>query len=792
MFLAYIEEGAFRALKDKKAVFYSPSESYNRFFKTELFKAGLKTVSDRDISTLDFFLSLYCGQKHKKRIVDGSLYPFRFNMEERSRVQDALKWIQKFPAPFLEEEIFKVLQEYFSQKEGAEAYKESLDYAYCFAGLLKENDLLPRSAVGLYLGELSFNANTYILESHLKDLPFAFSDHFQGKIIKQEWTFDWKDQLDLFEKLRDQEVLLPFYEFRGQEDEVRYILKELQESFSNGEKVAVLYPRESGYESLLNLYQREFFKEQVFFFKEKEEGSFLDFIEKLRREVSGLTTYYDQASDNKNFSKIRDMKLDKFNLEELLSNYYRYDFTNVDINLISQISIQIDPEAKYDLKDWLYIFSSLQSKESYLQGRLKSEFEVGDYSYIPSTDVERVFVLGWGDKIFKNVGEDLFSPSLLWSLERDLGFYFPSLRKSKARELFNNPCMSLLKGKRCFFTYSEKKSHGGQNEAGVLKILTPSLEKKGEVNRDFLGHQKISLKRKTLDYKEGSLSSSSLQRYDECPYKFYLEKVLGFRESEEVDYFLSYLEDGKLSHYLLEKILGKDITKEDFIRLSREYVKSQLDEDFDSFRFLEADRMAERIWGVLQEERAYLEEKNIRVVAVEKFFKIYIDVRERTFKKTKGDYSLVGFIDRVDETPDKEVLLYDYKRADSGTSLLNRYNGKKLLPQMFLYSLAVDYGLLGDFKNLLSFQFINLKESKRSKGFVLKGKGEKFVKELSRGSAITEEVLEEKMKLFLNKFWEVVGRIADGDFVAEPNPQYSNTCSTCSWVGICKKSQTFI
>ncbi|MGH1469051.1 MAG: RecB family exonuclease [Bdellovibrionales bacterium] len=760
------------------------TEAQSLQVKELLFDLGAEIVSDRDIVTLDYLLTQNFIQQRGGRIIDDFLYPYVQEGEEVGVVAENIKWVKNFPDPFVESEIFDVLTEYFGENEETKRSMVKLKEVFDFSNKTLAKKVIPRSFIKLGINELLSSDKYILLDSLLKELPVGFQEEFSGGVLQSSSQSPyWAKQIDLYKVLKDHQDSIKVKNFSSQIEEVRFVL----EALSKGNEGLFLFPRNQGYENLLFIYQREFFKEQVFFYPKREKSFLRDCILKLRNKTESIETSYSSEFVNKNTIRVSEKENVKICYNDVL-RFFEGRFTEYDLNLLSPVAQQIDVAKEIPISDWVEILTEIERKEEAKFKKLSTNLAVKDYSFFSVNRTENLYIMGWGDFLFKKNGEKLFSNTVLSGLERDLGLDLVSLNKSTARELMANPLFYNEEIKKHILS-PEKTASGSSIKPGVFKILWDKDKIEIETSR-VKTQQTLETVREKLLYKDKKLSASSLQRYDECPYKFYMEKVLKFNFEEEEDYFLSPKEEGLLIHKALEEVSNDNLTKARFKDLIEEMIYTQ-EEEFNHFRKSSLEVFVDHLWEIIQSENEYLKKVGAKSVESEKFFSFSANVEDKVFVKEGGDFKISGVVDRIDVSPLGEAFLYDYKRADTGSVSLGRYSGAKLSPQLFLYCIALDKGFLGNFKDFLGFQYINVKAYKRSKGFVDKENGASFAKEVPHGSAVTVEKYQEKLELFLSKFWEVLNRIMEGDFQESPNPVYSGACTSCTWVGTCKKSETF-
>ncbi len=756
--------------------------------KEIFFSLGARIVSDRDVVTLDYLLTQKLTQDEGLKIVDDFLYPYTLKgTEDVKGVLDHIKWVKNFPDPFVENEVFDVLKEYFFENNEFN-YVTKLDLTFKSVEAAFQRKIIPRSFIKLGLNKL-LKSNKYIfLESLLLDLPIGFQEQFTGGTLRfQKKIVQWQKQIELYKTLKENEVEFEFSNFSSQIEEVRFVLNNISQGPKENQNL-FLYPRNQGYENLFFIYQREFFKEQVFFYSKRERSFIKNCIQKLKNKIETIETSYGYNFKSKNIINISKKEDAKISYEEML-RFFKGRFTEYDLNLLSPIANQIGFKCLIPISSWVEILSEIENREKSKFKKIFTKLPIQDYTYCSVQEVEKMYILGWNDSLFKRNGEKLFTNTILLGLERDLGLDFVSLNYNYVRELMKNS-MILDSNVLKHILYSEKMAIGSSVKPGVFKMLYDEDKKELSTDRKKGIKKEFNVNRNRLEYFDNKISASSLQRYDECSYKFYLEKVLGLNFESDEDYFLSPKEEGLFIHKALEEVNNKNLTKNKFRELLKGMIYTEK-EELNYFRRASLDFFVKHLWKIIESENKYIKEQGVKKIESEKFFSFFVNLKEKTFMKNSGDYNIVGVIDRIDVFNKNEIFLYDYKRAGTGSVSLARYSGSKPSPQLFLYCIAVDKGFMGEFKDFLGFQYINVKAYKRVKGFVDKENGQNFAKEVPQGSAVTVEKYEEKLEIFLVKFWKTLENISNNVFNEKPNQAYSKVCVNCNWIGICKKSETF-
>ena len=213
----------------------------------------------------------------------------------------------------------------------------------------------------------------------------------------------------------------------------------------------------------------------------------------------------------------------------------------------------------------------------------------------------------------------------------------------------------------------------------------------------------------------GTFSATSLQRYAECPFRYYLEYVLGVRPLEEPDEDKAdTAERGSAVHSVLERLVRAAIQAckapaEPWSPAEHASAQQMLAEQADRMLAegkagraapwaVQVQRWRRQLRQMLVADDAYRAARGTVPRDVEHAFG-RDDQPPLALDLPGGHVRLAGSIDRVDETSDGELVVIDYKTgksakyetfprcdgaADAGTDLTER--GTKL--QLPLYALA--------------------------------------------------------------------------------------------------------
>ena len=180
----------------------------------------------------------------------------------------------------------------------------------------------------------------------------------------------------------------------------------------------------------------------------------------------------------------------------------------------------------------------------------------------------------------------------------------------------------------------------------------------------------------------GTLSATSLQRYAECPFRYYLQDVLGVRPPEEPDEDkIDAAERGSAVHSVLERLVRAAIQAgkapaEPWSQAEHASAQQMLAEQADRMLAggkagravpwaVQVERWRRQLRQVLVADDAYRAARGTVPRDVEHAFG-RDDQPPLVLDLPGGQVRLAGSIDRVDETGDGELVVIDYKTGKSG------------------------------------------------------------------------------------------------------------------------------
>jgi ATP-dependent helicase/DNAse subunit B len=170
------------------------------------------------------------------------------------------------------------------------------------------------------------------------------------------------------------------------------------------------------------------------------------------------------------------------------------------------------------------------------------------------------------------------------------------------------------------------------------------------------------------------LSASSIERYLNCPFQYFAEKVLQLKDPVIADLDPDRRNTGSLSHAFLEKLTQQ--SKELTLKLDQiDELKNQLNnilEELKSNNYF--SYIEDQIWFGIKKKLITV---GIRFLNYENnWFKNYpqskIHDTEVPFKIENNDFYLQGKIDRIDTDTNNNSVIIDYK---SSIASLKNYSG---------------------------------------------------------------------------------------------------------------------
>jgi len=309
-------------------------------------------------------------------------------------------------------------------------------------------------------------------------------------------------------------------------------------------------------------------------------------------------------------------------------------------------------------------------------------------------------------------------------------------------------------------------------------------------------------------HKKTIMSASKIERYINCPFRFFVEEILGLRSPEIPQEELPSVDLGNLIHKILYQFYRDRIVR----ALGKEITRENLDEIKDMRKKLEDVRVSEHnideakseIEGIVNQvltEQLLPKYPHLVGAYREKIISILYDFLERELEDRKGipimleasfgvkhpggvllfdrpfqlsdEFGINGVIDRLEITDDGNIVIVDYKIGSTPT-------GKEILSgesiQVPLYALAIKEILSGYGLELTGCGYYKIKagEVKRSPEI-----GEFATSRLKNKDL--DEVLQKTQDVVLS----VLSKIREGIFHLTLK---NNECGRCYLWGVCREA----
>ena len=520
-------------------------------------------------------------------------------------------------------------------------------------------------------------------------------------------------------------------------------------------------------------------------------------------------------------------------IEKAVSSIEEYSSTNIYNNIIDICNKYVWCDDIDDLK----ILLEYELKHTYIENdKYTNMIEVVDYKTCNFTD-EYVFMLGFNQgiipKIYKDedyISDNIKPEYLDTTIDKNI-----KEKEDVIKAIKNIKNLTITyKLKNSFNTFypsnlidelgivqkgivDYKTSYSDISNKIMLASYLDNLIKFGEINNNlsllnsnydipyntyshsFAGINKNKLKEYISKLKTFNLSYSSMDNYNRCAFRFYIDKILGIKDN--LDKFSVTL--GNIYHDVLEKCVKKDIDV-------KEEVYKYIDENeitlsnSNKFFVERTIKNLEYLIEVLKKQESYSSLKNIET---EKFVKVPL----------KDNINFVGFIDKIvyDTIGDTTIAsIIDYKTyvkkpslkyIESGIGLqlptymyLSEYSFKNIrFAGFYLQNITLDnkshedkekslklIGYTNKDKEVISYFDSNYMDSSVIDGIKVKNDGEFSTNSLKH--MLSDEEINEVIDITKNKINETVENILNSKF--DINPKYDKVnlgCEFCSFKDLC-------
>ncbi|HEV8188404.1 MAG TPA: PD-(D/E)XK nuclease family protein, partial [Pyrinomonadaceae bacterium] len=306
-------------------------------------------------------------------------------------------------------------------------------------------------------------------------------------------------------------------------------------------------------------------------------------------------------------------------------------------------------------------------------------------------------------------------------------------------------------------------------------------------------------------------SASGLSLYGNCPYRFFVQRVLGLEPRGEAALDLQAIDAGKLLHDILRRFFERHrreaLHKSDRRKLQKE-LATIADKVFDEHERV-VPPLNKQIWKIDREirkillDQVLLYELEIQEAAeAEQVLPAYFEVafggmrsaakdpdsREEPLELTRETFvgeetiKISGQIDRVDVARDNTLIAYDYKLS-TGSSRGDIISGRSL--QLPIYLEALEKLILPDQPIAGGgYYIIRGAQDRRNKGLYRASQLD-YLHLRAKNSVFTDEDWQRIRTQVIARIWEFLEGMRAGRFIVDPSER-QKTCRFCDYGAVCR------
>lgn len=491
--------------------------------------------------------------------------------------------------------------------------------------------------------------------------------------------------------------------------------------------------------------------------------------------------------------------LNKFsNLFESELNQEQFDF------IITQLLAENSSTILFPVNDWFeWLKLSLYQMEMKLEENSVG-IKIDSLMSSQSFPADYVYVLGAEETHFSQQHRYQIEPLDILSLASDLGYYldhpefnFKSYELETIKEKTN---------KEMIFSYAQRDLLGEitnpcflwQRMAFENKILEKHRDIQKQTTWDQYQKMDPLVFVKKANSNEGgvnyetSLSPSSIKKYIDCSFKFFMEKELKLNETDIEEIDISSKEKGLWYHHVFQKIIedqniffsfwqenNSDEQRRNFLQQHFEKeIPPTVSKDF--WRVVSKKYYQSVTKFIDHELTLKRNHPGLSTYQCEAKWAVYFDLQNQKWANEKPEkgFLLKGSIDRIliDEKTQKAWVI-DYKLGSSQALTFQNWL-KEDHWQLLFYVLAVEKGWVENLKREVELaQFWVINKWNIKKGFA-------FEPDQIRKNLISAE---EKKELFLDfekKLIILLNEMLLHKYI--PQPKEEEICKRCDWSKLCR------
>lgn len=289
-----------------------------------------------------------------------------------------------------------------------------------------------------------------------------------------------------------------------------------------------------------------------------------------------------------------------------------------------------------------------------------------------------------------------------------------------------------------------------------------------------------------------NVAVSRLSAALQCTFKFVATELWRLGDEPELDMDLSSLSAGTLLHRVLELAGDRLDWSQDQLTQFLDQAFAELKQPLGEIQYWPEFRnqLLEILDRFLAAEARWRElHPTWKIRSREVSFHLGFDASSQSWvlpdpTSATGIWGVRGRIDRMDEGPNKEILIVDYKWSTSGKTFWKSWLEKDDV-QLLVYDQAVATGLAGapglEVKGLL---FYDLRKAQRTRGLMATELKEEFQQDWGRDIWIDAEGRNKLQQDFSQRLATHLSQVEGGQVVA--HPRKPEICDLCNVRDLCR------
>ncbi|MCX6113330.1 MAG: PD-(D/E)XK nuclease family protein [Proteobacteria bacterium] len=438
-----------------------------------------------------------------------------------------------------------------------------------------------------------------------------------------------------------------------------------------------------------------FLKERALFPSDKKYFTELQKVDKVRRgagQVSNLANIIDELIPLRTkplgyVSAISEL-IKKINLREKLGVSDNFELSTVE-NLIYRVAGSLNADTDIFVEEFIRKLSA-HAEENYLVRGLPSftNITIAPSSLITSNTTPTVWFVGMNEESTRsNIQEDLMIKDSLILYLRAENFIKPTSHES--RKLEDKIVCDSINGANITYV-----SNRGEPLECFKNMEKEFVNKTRPASCYGYFAETSNLQTVIKDYVPESVSSTSIETYIECPYRYFVSRVLKVDNLEADELTPHAMIQGQIAHTALERLLPHHLKGERMDVQSE--IEKIINEYENTFRLTRSP--INKVWGsrisltignILGKEKEFFEKAPfVEVLRTEQKLKCYVNIKDDKMVFSLNPEGVVfnGKTDRIDvNKKDKSFYIIDYKKglASKKTEI---DDGRKV--QLLLYMAA--------------------------------------------------------------------------------------------------------